>query len=160
MTTPLSVSVTAADIDAIAGLDGTLILFATADGGLDKLGRRANRLAKGAIKRAADSSAFKDLATGKHIAIAFPVGLAASRVLLVKLPRNASMMDAREAGAAAAPACTPGPVTILGGAHPKSADVAFGICLRAYAFDAHKSKKSEGPTGLAIACNDPDKVLS
>ena len=156
MTAPVTVSFVGADVSALNEIDGSVVLLASAEGGMDPLGRRINRLTRGAVKRALESSVFEELKIGGHLRLNYPTGLQADAVYLCKLPRRVSVGDARQAGASVASFSAKTAITILGGAHPKAHEVAFGVSLRSYTFDEHKTSDESAASKLTVMANDPE----
>ncbi|WP_112323868.1 leucyl aminopeptidase [Oceanibium sediminis] len=151
------------DIDALAGAEGTLAVLLGPDGAMDKAARRADRLSRGALKRLADSKHFEKLDEGKVETLAYPGGMVAERLLVVKLSKTADVATARKAGAAIAKAAEKGAALRLeAGSHKRAADLAFGVALRSYAFNAHKtgSDSAPGPDGLTCAVSKPDDTAA
>jgi leucyl aminopeptidase len=114
--------------------------------------RRLDRLTRGAIARAAASDAWGKLKPGEAMDLAFPAGLAAEALQLVRLPRRTDVAAARKAGAAIGKALS-AQGTLIVCEHPRAAEVSFGIALRAYDFNAHKTgeKKAPGPVTMMVA---------
>ena len=104
MTKPLNISFEDPSTEAIAEFDGAIVAFMGEDGTMDALAKRVNRQMKGALVRLGESDGFAKGNAGHVTALAFPAGLSASLVLVVKLSRRASVADARLAGAAIAKA--------------------------------------------------------
>ena len=146
------------DLSALAERTGAIAVFATPDGKLDQSARKVNALSKKALARAVEGPAFDKLKEGEAMALAWPAGLDASRVILVKLGRRPSVDAARRAGAAIAKARGDDAVLILGGAVGRLAEVAFGCLLRGYAFDAHKTGDKTPPAAIELMAKDPDAV--
>ena len=86
----------AADADVLASHEGRVIGFADSD--LDPSARRIDRLTRGALKRALASEAWEKLKPGEGLDLAFPAGMAAQAVHLIRLPRNATPAQLRKAG--------------------------------------------------------------
>jgi len=97
------------------------------------------------LSRALASKSWADVKPGAAMEIAFPAGLAADAVQLVRLPRSADASLARKAGAAIGARMGKGEVTVVCGARTPVADVTLGIALRGYEFSAYKSSpRAEG----------------
>jgi leucyl aminopeptidase len=83
--------------------------------------------------------------------LAHPAGLAAEALQVVKLPSDASAEDARRAGAAIAAFNGSAPLTVLAGGQPRFADLALGLGLRAYDFDAYRTPETDAtPPNRAV----------
>lgn len=159
MTTPATLLVTQLDLDAIATFDGRVAVIVSSDGKLNAPAQRLNKLTKGAVKRFIESEAFGALSEGSAQELAFPVGLKAESVLIVKLQRTAHTQLARKAGAAIGGALNKKDVLVLSGFVKRASDVALGALLKAYAFTDHKS---EGPAAdvptVTFAVTKPEEI--
>ncbi|PCJ74736.1 MAG: leucyl aminopeptidase [Rhodobacteraceae bacterium] len=160
MTTPISINFVEADIDTIATLTGKLAVLVSPDGKIDTLARRVNRLSKGAIARFAESEAFAKLDNGAGVALAYPAGMACEGVMVVKLPKRPSVVEARKAGATMAVYKGTGVLSVLAAGSPKAADISYGLALRAYAFIAHKTAETDEIQGATMMVNNPEKVAA
>ena len=158
MTTPIAISFVETDLDALAAAEGKLAVIVTPDGKLDLSARRLNRLTKGAVARLADSDAWDKAKSGDCISLAFPVGLAAEALIVVKLPRRASVEDARRAGSELAKAKGKAALTVAAGALSRAAELSFGLAMRAYEFSDHKTGDSEAGAGATIQVTKPQEV--
>ncbi len=143
MSTPRSVDFRETDLDAIAATGGWVAVFLPPDGRLGREARRVNRLAKGAIARFAQGKDFAKMKEGEGRALPCLPGLAGEGVIVVKLARRADALMARRAGGAIAKLAGRAPLLVLAGAHPRAAEISFGLVLRAYDFDAYKSPGAE-----------------
>ncbi len=151
---PTTPTFTATDIDALKDKAGRIAVIITPDGKLDTGARRVNRLTKGAVARVIESDGFEKAKPGAVTTLAYPAGMAAEAVDVVKLARRPSVEDARKAGAALAQ--KPGAVmTVLCGNLTRAADLTFGIVARHYRFDDHKTADEQDPVELTIQCNEP-----
>ena len=160
MTTPITINFVESDIDTIANLTGKLAVVVSPDGKIDTLARRVNRLSKGAIARFAQSDAFAKLDSGAGVALAYPAGMDCEGVLVVKLPKRPSVVEARKAGAAMAVYKGTGALTVLAASNPKSADISYGLALRAYGFIAHKTTETGDIQGATMMVTNPESVAS
>ncbi|SER48344.1 leucyl aminopeptidase [Tranquillimonas rosea] len=139
MTTPAPLTFAALDLDAVAAAEGIVAVFLDEDGKLDQGARRVNRLTRGALERFAASEAFGKLAAGEARTLAYPTGLAAEAVVVVKLNRRPGVAAARKAGVEVAKAAGGKAVLALAGAIKGVADIALGIALRGYDYTEMKS---------------------
>lgn len=160
MSHPVEVQFQGVDLDQIAQLTGKISLICDGDKPATAAARALNRLTKGAVARAMASAAMAELAIGDSLVLAYPVGLEAEALHLVRLPRKASVQDARKAGATVARALDASPMLVLVEAHSAAAEVSFGLAMRAYAFDPHKSTPAKvfGPVTIAVA--EPEKIAA
>ncbi|MEX0367314.1 MAG: leucyl aminopeptidase [Ruegeria sp.] len=127
------------DIDAVATSEGRVAVIVTPDGKLDKAARRANRVTKGAVARLIESKRFEKAKAGQVISLAWPAGMAAEALDVLVLPRRTDATEARKAGVALAKAADGKPLLLMAGSQGKIEELAAGIALRAYSFDAHKT---------------------
>ena len=160
MTNPIHVKFDPVDPEAILTHEGRLVLFATAGSALDALARKVSRALRGALERAIGSEAFEKAAAGEAIDLAFPAGLKASAVQLVKLPRRPSVSEARKAGASIAKGHGTAPLLILAGALGNVSDLAYGLTLRAYEFSDHKTGDKKVPGAVSLMVSDPQAATA
>jgi leucyl aminopeptidase len=139
--TPISFALT--DLDTIATHEGRIAVFVDAAGKLDPAARRVNRLAKGAVARLVETERWAKMKDADLVSIAYPAGMKAEAVDVVRLERGTKGMDARKAGAALAKA-RGGSADLLLFCAPlrKAEEVIFGLMMRDYAFEVHKSAVS------------------
>ncbi|NNE51370.1 MAG: leucyl aminopeptidase [Sulfitobacter sp.] len=145
------------EIDKIAAFEGRVAVFADPEGRLDAGARRVNKLVRGALVRLIESERFGKLKEGDAVSMAFPVGLAAEAVDVVRGPRNLGMTEARKAGASLAKLRDRSDLLVLAGSMRRVAEVAFGLAMRDYTFDDHKSDAKEPEGAVTIMCSKPDK---
>jgi leucyl aminopeptidase len=158
VTAPLQTVFTAAAPDEIAETTGRLVAFATDGAPLDPLTRRLDRLTRGALGRLVGSDAFAKAKAGSGHVLAFPPGVAAEAVQVVKLPRRPSPEEARAAGAAIAGFNASAPLTLLAGGQARLGEVLLGLNLRAYDFTTYRTPKKDAPTpnrAVAVQVRDP-----
>ncbi len=160
MTNPINITFDEIALDDIAGITGKLAVLVSPDGKLDTMARRVNRLSKGAVARLIESEQFAGLDIGEGVTFAFPAGMAAEAVLAVKLPKRPSVAEARKAGAALARFKGNEALTALLASNPKAADISYGLALRAYAFDEHKTGERKKPLGATIIVTDPEAIAA
>ena len=100
MTTPVSPKFIATALDDIASFEGRVALIVDSEGKLDQGGRRIDRLTKGAVRRMIAGDGFEKMKEGDSVELAWPAGMAADQLQIVKLDRRAGVDVARVAGAA------------------------------------------------------------
>ncbi|MFP7571527.1 leucyl aminopeptidase [Marivita sp. S2033] len=144
------------DLDGLSTAKGRIAAFITPEQKLSPGARRANRLTKGAVARAVASEAWDKLDEGKVMTLAWPVGMAAEALDLVKLSRRPTPDLARKAGAALAAAGNRSEVTVLVEGTRRAAEIALGLALRGYDFDAHRSKKADPLGAVTVMCTNPE----
>lgn len=160
MTTPVAIRFEALDLDRIALAEGRVVVLVGSDGKLDQPGRRVNKLMRGALARAVDSEAFAKLGAGKALDLGFPAGMAATAVQLVKLDRKSGTLETRQAGATISGGKSTQPVLVLAGAHPRAADLSFGLALSTYSFTDHKTAADTPEGGVDIMVSRPEVVAA
>ncbi|MEM9709115.1 MAG: leucyl aminopeptidase [Pseudomonadota bacterium] len=162
MTTPHPVTFEAPDLDGLAEIEGRVVVFASEPSKLDPLARRVNRLTRGALERYLGSPAFEKLAVGDGATLAYPSGLAAEALIIVKLDRRPSVAEARKAGASIGKSAGKGTILVLAGGLRRVEDLALGAQLRAYAFRDHKTQGDNGadeePVTFRFVVSKPDEA--
>ena len=158
MPQPLPIQFLAADLDALATATGRIAVLAEPDQSPSAAFRKLDRLTRGALGRAVASEAFGKLKPGEGMELAWPAGLQAEAVQILRLAKRADVAQARKAGAAIGKAHGTGATLVLVEGHARAADIAFGLALRAYDFDTHKTgeKKPRGP--VTVAVTNPEAV--
>ncbi|MBM1814654.1 leucyl aminopeptidase [Pseudosulfitobacter pseudonitzschiae] len=157
--TPMTqVSFEALDIGALATATGRVAVVLEADGTMDAAGRRINKLTRGALARLAEGKAFSKLKQGGLITLAMPTGMAADAVDVLCLSRRPSVQDARKAGAALAKVRGTSDMLVAAGSTRHLADLGFGLAMRDYEFNAHKSDAKPAEGAVRIMCGKPDEV--
>lgn len=139
--TPISFAET--DLDAVADHIGRVAVFVDAEGKLDPGARRVNRLTKGAVARLVESERWGKMKDADIVSLAYPAGMKADAVDVVRLERGAKGMPARKAGAALAKT-RGGKADMLMLCAPlrQPQEVVFGFAMRDYAFRDHKTADS------------------
>ncbi len=160
MSQPVEVRFQTVDLAALEALRGRIALICDGDKPASAAARALNRLTKGALTRALQSKEMADLKPGESMELAFPTGLQADALQLVRLARKATLHEARLAGASVAKRLDGGQVTLVAEAHPRAADIAFGLAMRAYDFSAHKSATPKSFGAVVVAVADPEKVAA
>ncbi|MEM6636033.1 MAG: leucyl aminopeptidase [Pseudomonadota bacterium] len=158
MTTPVDIAFVASDLEAIQSFEGRVVVFIGEEGRLDRSARRVNRLMRGALARLAESDGFGKMKLGDSREIAWPAGMAAEAVQVVRLDRNSKGLTARRAGAAIGRALGKTQTLILGSGLNAPLDLALGVALRAYAFSDHKSDPADPPGAVTMAVAKPDEA--
>jgi leucyl aminopeptidase len=160
MTTPITLSFSETDLDALAGVEGKIAVIVPPEGKLDPAGRRLNRLTKGAVARLAAADSFDKAKVGDVVTLSFPAGLAAEALLVCKLPRRPSVEEARKAGAEIAKARGKGALTVCAGSTTRVAEMGLGLALRGYSFDDHKTGDSTAAEDATLMVSKPDTAAA
>lgn len=159
MSHPVVIDFQPVALEGLAAATGRIALFV--DGGkLSAGGRRLDRLMRGGLSRYLASDAFGKLEPGESQDLAWPAGLAAEAVQVINLPKKASVDEARRAGAGIGKRLGAAGAVVLAEGHARAAEIAFGLALRAYAFDAHRTSPAKvfGPVVLQVA--NPEAVAA
>ncbi|WP_095589131.1 leucyl aminopeptidase [Actibacterium ureilyticum] len=160
MTTPIALRFAETDLDAIATATGRVAVFVGPNAKLGPSARRVNRLTKGAVARYVESEAFEKAKEGTAHVLSWPAGMAADAVDVVKLSRRPSQADARKAGAALAKVLGKGGALIAADGHKAAADIAFGVAMRAYAFDTYKTGDKTAPGEVTMMATNPEALAA
>ncbi|MEP2781051.1 MAG: leucyl aminopeptidase [Pseudoruegeria sp.] len=160
MTTPVAIDFKELDLDAIAEAPGQIVVFLKGDGTLDQAGRRVNRHMKGALVRFAESDSFEKMKQGEVKSFAFPTGLDAESVVVVKLDRNAKSDVARKAGAAVGKLHGVQNMLVMVGTMVRAAEFSLGLALRAYKFDPHKTGEKDFYGNVVLMCAKPEELAA
>lgn len=158
MTTPAEIQFESVNLDALAGATGQVAVFVTADGKLDAGARKVNTLTRKALARLTEGEAFEKLGTGDLMSLAYPAGMQATSVLVVKLPRRPSVEEARKAGAQLAKVRKSGDMLVLAGSIGREDQIALGLALRAYEFDAHKTSEPKETGAVTFMVSNPEEA--
>ncbi|WP_170325177.1 leucyl aminopeptidase [Ruegeria arenilitoris] len=146
------------DVDVMAQAEGRVAVIVPPEGKMSPAVRRANRLTRGAVTRLIESARFEKVKSGDVISLAWPGGMAAEALDIVVLPRRPDAAEARKAGAALAKLTGGKDLLVMAGNQPRSEDLAMGIALRSYDFDAHKTKESDDAGTVTISHQKADEV--
>ena len=158
MTALTDFTFSATDLDQVSGWDGTLAVFVGADEKPNLSTRKVNTLTRKAIDRLVASDAFAALSQGAAVRLAYPVGVLAAAVIVVKLDRKPTQEAARKAGASLAREKGPQPMLVLMGNQQLASDIALGLMLRDYAYVDHKTAapKARGP--VTVMMSKPEDI--
>ncbi|EPX81924.1 leucyl aminopeptidase [Salipiger mucosus] len=146
------------ELDALKEATGRVALFVNAESQLGRGARRVNRLTRGAVARATEGEAWDKLSEGGIVSLAWPSGMAAEAVDIVKIERRPEPAAARKAGAALARRAGSAGMTVIADATAQMPRVAQGIALRSYDFTVHKSDKGKTPAPARVLCGKPEEV--
>ncbi|MBO9435269.1 leucyl aminopeptidase [Ruegeria sp. R13_0] len=146
------------DVNAMAQAEGRVAIIIPADGKMSPAVRRANKLTRGAVVRLVESDRFEKVKTGDVISLTWPVGMAAHALDIVVLPRRPEADEARKAGAALAKLAGGKDLLVMAGNQVRVEDLAMGIALRSYDFDAHKTKESDAAGSVTISHGKHDEA--
>ena len=147
MPAPIAIAFQSNDSLNLLDQEGRIAILIGGGSKLGGLAARIDKAMRGALGRALESSAWDKLKAGEAVDLAFPGGLKAEAVQLVKLPAKSSVDDARKAGAVIGKAIGALGVVVVAGSHPLSAEVSLGLVLRGYDFATYRTgeKTPKGP---------------
>ena len=154
MTQPVSLRFTETDLDALPGQEGRLAVVVSPDGKLSAPARRVNKLTRGALVRLTASARWSKVKEGEVITLAFPQGLAAEALDVVVLSRKPEMTLLRRTGAALGKLLGEDGMLVLTGNLKGAEDLALGLKLRAYEYDAQKTTKASPKGAVTIMGSD------
>lgn len=162
MTNPLPIQFLETDLDALGAFVGRIALLVSPedDTARSPAARRLNRLTKGALNRFLASDAWGKVKQGEAADLAWPAGLAAEAVQIVKLGPRADVAAARKAGAAIGKLVGKAGALILAGSMLRAADVSFGLAMRAYDFEPHKTGEPTARGIVKMMVKDPESVAA
>ena len=148
--------------DTMATAEGTIAVLVDPDGKLDRAAKRADKLTRGALTRMIADKAWGKLDEGRVETLNWPAGIAASRLVVVKLAHASPEAAGRLAGACIAKAAAAGaPVQIHAGRARTAERIAQGFALRAYAFERHRTGETDGlPGPVTMLTAKPDDARS
>ncbi|GHC16682.1 putative cytosol aminopeptidase [Gemmobacter nanjingensis] len=160
MSHPVPIQFQPVDAEALAKATGRIVVVVDEGGKLGAAGRRLDRLMKGALARYLAAPAFVDQKAGEGTVLAWPAGLVAEAVQVVKLDRKADVAQARKAGGAIGRALSEAGTLVLaeGGRH--LAELSFGLALRAYDFTAHKTGTAKAPGPVTLMVPNPEAAAA
>ena len=150
MTTPILPEFGDVNLDLIDEHEGRITVVLSEPGKLHPAARRVNKLMRGALLRFAESKTFEKLKEGEAHELAFPTGLKADAVQVVRLEPRADQHVVRKAGGLIGKHLIGNDILVLAGPLKHADDLALGATLRGYAFDDHKSKKDDAPKGGSL----------
>ncbi|WP_290689578.1 MULTISPECIES: leucyl aminopeptidase [unclassified Haematobacter] len=160
MTSPVAIHFREMSSEGLAAFEGRIAVLIDPSGKPDATVRPLNRLVKGAIERFASSEAFEKMKPGDAVDLAWPAGIGAEAVQVVKLPRKPEAAIARKAGAAIGRAVGPKGAIVLVGGNGGAAELSFGLALRAYDFGLYKSEPPAERGTVTLMVADPEKVAA
>lgn len=162
MSHPVAIQFQPVDPEAIGAFAGRIALVVEAAKPATPAAKRIDKAMRGGLARALASDAYGRLKPGEAMELAFPAGLAAEALLLIHLPKKATVAEARKAGAAVGRSLGPAATLVLAETQSPAlaAELSFGLAMRAYDFNPHKTaeKKPTGPVTLAVAA--PESVAT
>ncbi|SDD29099.1 leucyl aminopeptidase [Paracoccus isoporae] len=157
MTQPVEIRFTETSTENLASRAGRIALIVSKEG---QLPAKLPKSARPAMTRAVESNEFAKLEPGQALTMAYPGGLEADAILLVKLPKKATVAQARKAGASIGAALGSSEMLVMAGNHARAADIALGLALRGYDFSIYKTRPdaAEGETAAPAQQRPPQSV--
>ncbi|SEM77011.1 leucyl aminopeptidase [Gemmobacter aquatilis] len=160
MSHPVPLQFQPVDADAVLTTPGRIALVVDEGGKLGLAGRKLDKAMKGALARYLASEAFGSLKSGEAADLAWPAGLAAEVVQVVKLERRADAAQARKAGAAIGKALAKAGTLVLAENVKLAADLSFGLAMRAYDFTPHKTGEKTVTGPVTVMVSEPEAVAA
>lgn len=158
MTDPVAIRFLDMDLPDLAAREGRIGVILPADGRLGAAGRLVGAGAKRALARLTEDKRWEKAEAGDGFEIAWPAGLAAEALVVVKLPAKATTAEARKAGGTLARLRGKGALTVLAGNAARPEEIAFGFALRAYDFDAHRTAERDAPGAVSFHVARPEEA--
>ncbi len=146
------------EIEQIAGHAGRVAVFLDPEGRMDAGARRVNKLTRGALARLVEAEKFAKSKPGDAMSLAFPTGMAAVAVDVVHMVRRPTVAETRKAGASLAKLRGQSDLLVLAAGMRRTADMAFGLAMRDYSFDDHKTDAKERKGEVVVMCAKPDQA--
>jgi leucyl aminopeptidase len=144
-------------LDAIPQAKGLVVICVDAAGSFGPSAKRVNRLMKGTLKRFAATEVFEKMAEGDVQRFPAPLGLIADAVLLLKMKKRPAVDVARKCGANIAKEAGTAAINLFVTANSRAAQMALGITLRRYRFDAHKTNDAGQYGDVQVYITNVDK---
>ena len=160
MTTPVAITFDTPALEGLGQRKGRIALICDGAAPATPAARRIDRLMRGGLSRALASDAWGKVKPGEGMELAFPAGLAADALHLVRLPRRAGVAEARKAGATIGRALGEAGLLVLAEGHRSAAELSFGLAARAYDFNSHKSGEKKALGSVSIAVTAPEAVAA
>ncbi len=160
MSHPVPVQFQAVDLEKLADTKGRIAVLVGADAKMGAAARRLNRAMRGALNRALESEAFAKLKPGEALEMAYPAGIAADAVQLIRLEKRCDVATARKAGAAIGKALGKAGTLVLLEGHARAAELSLGLALRAYDFNAHKTGEKAEHGAVTLMVSNPEAVAA
>lgn len=158
MTRPIELNFADMELGEVRELPGVIVVFATPDGKLSAAGRKVNSASKKVLTRYLESPAFEGAANGSVSPIAFPAGMAADAIMVVKLDKKAKELDLRKVGAKLSKAHSTASMHVLCDGTKHADELAFGFALRQYSFAEHKTAEAQSIGDVTFHVKDPEVV--
>ncbi len=156
MPRPLSPIFAAIDLDRLATQEGRIAVFASPGSArFASAAQRVNKLTRGALRRLVDSDAFGKLKPGGALDMAWPSGMAAEAVQVIRMDRKPSSDDLRRAGVAIGKAHTKAGTLLMAEAMD-TAPLVLGALLRAYRYEDQKSDPDPVVGTFEVMAKDPE----
>jgi leucyl aminopeptidase len=125
---------------------------------MDAGARRVNKLTRGALARLVEAEKFAKSTPGDAMSLAFPTGMAAVAVDVVHMVRRPTVAETRKAGASLAKLRGQADLLVLAAGMRRTADMAFGLAMRDYSFDDHKTDAQQRKGEVVVMCAKPDQA--
>ncbi|MEO0389708.1 MAG: leucyl aminopeptidase [Pseudomonadota bacterium] len=156
MTDLTPITFAATDLEDLATRTGRIAVVLGEEGKMDAAARRVNRLSRGALARIAAEDGFADVAPGTLRTLAMPAGLAADAVDVLHLPKRPSAEVMRKAGAALAKVRGTADMLVCLSNVKGPAELAFGLAMRDYDYQAHKSAPKAPGGAVTVMTSKPE----
>ena len=141
MTDPISLQISEFDPDAIGTFQGVISVPIGKSGALGAQGAALDEMVGGVLSKAMKSKGFEACKKGGEVTISFPPGVEAEKISIVKM--TGKKKTARKAGAKLGVHALKNDILVLGEDDPIAAELIYGLKLRAYNFDRHRTTSDQ-----------------
>ena len=141
-------------LDTLAAHPGRVIVFADADSPLPRLAKHADTLTHGAVARVISSDDFAKLKPGAGLQLAWPSGMAAESLHVIRLSEKPTTTDLRAAGISIGKSRNKSATLICADSLPVG-EMTQAAMLRAYQYEAQKSEPKPDFGHLHVMVADP-----
>ena len=146
------------DLSDLSDVTGRIAVIVAEDGKMGPEARKLNSLTKRSLARLVEGPDFAKMSLGDVARLDWPSGMEAEAILVVKLPKRPEVAEARRAGAGLAKLRGRGDLLVLSGASKGAEDIALGLKLRSYRFDAHKTAAPEPEGQVTMMVKNLDEI--
>jgi len=142
----------------LSDVPGRIAVIVAEDGKMGPEARKLNSLTKRSLARLVEGPDFEKMDLGDVARLDWPSGMEADAILVVKLPKRPEVAEARRAGAGLARLRGKGDLLVLSGASKAAEDIALGLMLRSYRFEAHKTATPDAVGQVTMMVKNLDEI--
>ena len=142
------------DFELILKWTGKISLIVNSKNKLSTLNQKLDKKVGGVITKALNSKNFNSLKEGEGVELAFPYGLKAESLQIIKLGLNPEAMKARSAGSTMSRFKSHSDLLIVSGPQKNINEVLFGLSLKSYNFENYKTQRKNTSTKILCLLED------